>query len=183
MVANKQIINGNAAIDFDVYSHIVIEHFGGEECDGRDCQSVRERKRSTALSFHSIHLLHLNHNYKTFISVLSRLQRFIEDADVEQPFAGNKQQQKQKRCFEFIWKEKMFNDYKGDGRNVVPVYVQKMVDRMWRRGEQKTHEHKTHTHTAYDFFLLFFFVCFSVLFCFMCCEQRLISTWIYQTAH
>ena len=44
-VVNKRIINGNAVIDFDVYSHIVIEHFGGEECDGRRCQSVRERKR------------------------------------------------------------------------------------------------------------------------------------------
>ena len=44
-VVNQSIINGDPVIDFDVYSHIINEHFGGQECDGAKCQSVRERKR------------------------------------------------------------------------------------------------------------------------------------------
>ena len=94
------------------------------------------RLSRTGLSFHSIRLLHLNHNYKTYVSVISRLQRFIENAVVEQPFATPKEQQKQKRCFDFILNEKMNNGYNGDGRNEVPVYVRKMVDRV-EVGEQK----------------------------------------------
>ena len=99
---------------------------GGYRCDLSDLSH-------TALSFHSIRLLHLNHNYRIFVAVISRLQRFIGGADVRQPFKTSKDQQNQKQCFEFLVSEKMVNDYKGDGRNVVPVYVRKMVDRVMEK--------------------------------------------------
>ena len=89
----------------------------------------------TGLSFGSIRLLSLRQNLKLYVSVISRLQRFISGVDVRKPFANPKEQKLHKRCFQFLFNEKMNNDYQGDAgnQNIVPEYVQQIFDRLCSR--------------------------------------------------